>query len=171
MLRAGARQPPAQAPAPAGAASGVPPGACPGGTARIPPRTPARRSAAPMGDPGVLRSPRSNPSADTCPLSDTPAGSSAGSQAPLKIPVLFFLFPSFCFVAWLQYFSLSAYPKPLPTKRIRKWFLLVNTGMLAKRPAFRHGGKPSKSAAISAPRKLLRGGRIALILQVFPMVL
>ena len=48
---------------------------------------------------------------------------------------------------------------------------LVNTGMLAKRPAFRHGGKPSKSAAISAPRKLLRGGRIALILQVFPMVL
>jgi len=88
-----------------------------------------------------------------------------------KIPVLSFLFPSFCFVAWLQYFSLSAYPKPPPTKRIRRWFLLVNTGMLAKRPAFRHGGKLSKSAAISAPRKLLRGGRIALILQVFPMVL
>ena len=63
----------------------------------------------------------------------------------------------------------KCYPKPPPTKRIRKWFLLVNTGMLAKRPAFRHGGKPSKSAAISAPRKLLRGGRIALILQVFPM--
>lgn len=61
----------------------------------------------------------------------------------------------------------KCYPKPPPTKRIRKWFLLVNTGMLAKRPAFRHGGKPSKSAAISAPRKLLRGGRIALILQVF----
>ena len=63
----------------------------------------------------------------------------------------------------------KCYPKPPPTKRIRKWFLLVNTGMLAKRPAFRHGGKPSKSAAISAPRKLLRGSRIALILQVFPM--
>lgn len=40
----------------------------------------------PVRDPGVLRSPRSNPSADTCPLSDTPAGSSAGSHAPLKIP-------------------------------------------------------------------------------------